>query len=108
MSQGISHDVFETGSIPLADLKPALKLQGTEVKFGDILIIRSGYLHSYNSKSKEELTQLSKRIPPGLLGVEQSQEMLQWIWENFSAIAGDQPSFECWRKCSSMIKISFL
>ena len=22
--------------------------------------------------------------------------MLRWIWENFSAVAGDQPSFERW------------
>jgi hypothetical protein len=30
-------------------------------------------------------------------GVEQSEEMLKWIWENFSAVAGDHPTFECWR-----------
>jgi hypothetical protein len=28
--------------------------------------------------------------------VEQSEEMLRWIWENFSAVAGDQPAFEAW------------
>lgn len=22
--------------------------------------------------------------------------MAQWIWENFAAVAGDQPSFEAW------------
>ena len=68
------------------------------MKFGDILIIRSGYMHSYNSKSKEELAGLAKRVPPNLIGVEQSEEVLQWVWENFSAVAGDQPSFERWRK----------
>jgi hypothetical protein len=68
------------------------------VKFGDILIIRSGYMHSYNSKSKEELVKLAQKVPPNLIGVEQSEEVLQWIWENFSAVAGDQPSFERWRK----------
>jgi len=68
------------------------------VKFGDILIIRSGYMHSYNSMSKEELVKLAQKVPPNLIGVEQSEEVLQWIWENFSAVAGDQPSFERWRK----------
>lgn len=22
--------------------------------------------------------------------------MIRWVWENFSAVAGDQPSFEAW------------
>lgn len=35
-------DAFETSPIPLEDLKACLAAQGTEVKFGDILLIRSG------------------------------------------------------------------
>lgn len=35
--------------------------------------------------------------PPGFTGVEQSDETMQWLWENFSAAGGDHPSFECWR-----------
>ncbi|KAL8822742.1 MAG: hypothetical protein Q9191_006528 [Dirinaria sp. TL-2023a] len=35
-------------------------------------------------------------VPPTLGGVEASEDMLEWIWNNFSAVAGDQPSFECW------------
>ena len=35
-------DAFETSPVPLEDLKACLAAQGTEVKFGDILIIRSG------------------------------------------------------------------
>jgi hypothetical protein len=75
-----------------------LEFQGTEVKFGDILIIRSGYMQSYNAKPKTELAKLAEINPPSFIGVEQSEDMLKWIWENFAAVAGDQPSFECWRK----------
>lgn len=53
---------------------------------------------TYNAMGKDELSALSKVVPPTFTGVEQSEEMLEWIWENFSAVAGDQPSFECWRK----------
>jgi hypothetical protein len=53
---------------------------------------------AYNAKSDDELSTLKSINPPAFSGVEQSEEMLQWIWENFSAVAGDQPSFECWRK----------
>lgn len=51
-----------------------------------------------NAKTPSEISTLQDTSPPPLTGVEQSEEMLKWIWENFSAVAGDQPSFECWRK----------
>jgi hypothetical protein len=38
----IPYSPFETGSIPLKHLLATAESQGTEIKFGDILIIRSG------------------------------------------------------------------
>ncbi|KAK4981178.1 hypothetical protein LTR66_010173 [Elasticomyces elasticus] len=38
----IEYEAFKTGSIPLKDLKAVAESQGTEIKFGDILLIRSG------------------------------------------------------------------
>ncbi|KAI9721095.1 MAG: hypothetical protein M1812_002576 [Candelaria pacifica] len=93
---GIDYEPFKTGSIPLKYLKATAEAQGTEIKFGDILIIRSGYLAAHNSMTTSEIQSYAKVNPPNLSGVEQSEEMLQWIWENFSAVAGDQPSFECY------------
>jgi hypothetical protein len=40
------YDPFKTGSIPLKDLLAVAKAQGTEIKFGDILIVRSG-IHAF-------------------------------------------------------------
>lgn len=57
-----------------------------------------GYMAQYNALPRSDLEALSKVSPPTFFGVEQSIDMLQWIWENFSAVAGDHPSFECWRK----------
>lgn len=37
-----AYDSFDSTSISLADLQACLEAQGTEVKFGDILFIRSG------------------------------------------------------------------
>lgn len=59
----------------------------------------------YNDKTRPELEALSKVLPPSFFGVEQSTEVLQWIWENFSAVAGDQPSFECWRECFEAVAV---
>ncbi|MCJ1254541.1 hypothetical protein MMC24_002356 [Lignoscripta atroalba] len=96
LKQDIPYHPFKTGSIPLEHLKATAHAQGTEVKFGDILIIRSGYIATFNELSKNETEAHAKVVPPLLSGVEQSEEILEWIWGNFSAVAGDQPSFECW------------
>lgn len=89
---------FQIGSITVGELKEVAKWQGTKIRFGDIMFIRSGYMASHNQTSRDELEVLRKKMPPNFFGVEQSEEFLQWVWENFSAVAGDQPSFECWRE----------
>ncbi|KAI1173680.1 hypothetical protein F4777DRAFT_425850 [Nemania sp. FL0916] len=88
------YDSFASVSIPLEDLQACLKSQGTELKFGDILFIRSGFMSSLASKSAPELARYRAASPHRFGGVEQSQDMLRWIWDNFSAVAGDQPAFE--------------
>lgn len=91
-----AYDPFQQGSIPLKDLKAVAESQGTEIRFGDILIVRTGFTVAQNSKTEDELSAIKDLKPPPLSGVEQSEEMLKWIWENFAAVAGDQPAFECW------------
>ncbi|KAL8738841.1 MAG: hypothetical protein Q9181_000445 [Wetmoreana brouardii] len=76
------YDPFETGSITLEQMQAVLRAQG--------------YLHGYKQLSHEGIEALASVVPPQLSGVEQSEAVLEWIWNNFSAVAGDQPSFECW------------
>jgi hypothetical protein len=89
-------DAFKTDPIRLEDLLATAKEQGTEIHFGDILLVRSGYMVSLASKSASEISAQHAVEPSTFIGVEQSEEMLRWIWENFSAVAGDQTTFECW------------
>ncbi|KAI0108639.1 hypothetical protein GGR51DRAFT_514474 [Nemania sp. FL0031] len=91
-----NYDSFESVSIPLEDLQACLKAQGTELKFGDILFIRSGFMASLATKTAEDLSTYRDVEPHHFGGVEQSEDMLRWIWDHFAAVAGDQPSFECW------------
>lgn len=93
LAQGRQHDAFATQAISLADLKAVAAAQGTEIRFGDILLVRSGYMAAYNQMNAEELEALRTKQPPSFAGVEQSEEMLQWMWENFAACAGDHPSW---------------
>lgn len=87
---------FETTPIKLEWLKDILAWQGTQLKFGDILVVRSGYFPSYYALTDSEVATLEAMHPPNLGGVEQTEQALQWIWENFSAVAADHPSFEQW------------
>ncbi|KAI1262119.1 hypothetical protein F5Y18DRAFT_160580 [Xylariaceae sp. FL1019] len=91
-----NYDAFETVSIPLEDLEACLKAQDTELKFGDILFIRSGFMAALATKSSEQIWNHQDVVPHPFGGVQQSEEVLRWIWDHFSAVAGDQPSFEVW------------
>jgi hypothetical protein len=95
LKQGREHHPFETGGISAADLKQVAKDQGTEIKFGDILLIRSGYMDAYSKLSRSEIETLRAKQPLTFTGVEQSDDMMEFLWSNFSA-AGDHPSFEAW------------
>lgn len=96
LKQGREHRAFEKGSIPCRDLLQVARDQGTQIKFGDILLVRSGYVNAYNKLSRAEVEALKAKSPPELVGVEQSEEMLEFLWSNFSAAGGDHPSWEAW------------
>lgn len=81
-----------------------LAAQKTEVAFGDILIIRSGFMAAYRAESAEQLEKLAKVNPPSCTGVEQSEELVEWVWSNFSAVAGDQPAFESFRESDTLLE----
>ncbi len=55
-----------------------------------------GWLNSLNSKPAAEISTLQQTFPHKFIGVEQSEGMARWLWTNFSALAGDHPTFEAW------------
>ncbi|KAL6244443.1 hypothetical protein RBB50_008685 [Rhinocladiella similis] len=94
-------EAFHTSGIKFEWLLETLKWQnGTQPRFGDILVVRSGFFKEYRRLVADgddaEIQRLVKMSPPGLGGVEQSDQVLRWIWEHFSAVASDHPSFERW------------
>ncbi|KAI1390916.1 uncharacterized protein F4822DRAFT_167000 [Hypoxylon trugodes] len=90
------YNSFKSDSIPLSSLQACLAAQGTSIKFGDILFIRSGFTASHATLSASTLSSLQSIIPPSFGGIERSIPLLRWLWSNFSAVAGDQPSLESW------------
>lgn len=97
------YDAFSSDSaISLEELKKVAKAQGTTFRFGDILIVRSGFMAAYAKKSAEELRAHQETQPRSFGGVEQGEEVLEWLWENgFAAVAGDAPAFERWSELIS-------
>lgn len=88
---------FRKSEITLADLRAVAGAQGTAFHPADILIIRTGYIAAYTaalSADPEGLEAHVKQVPPSCIGIERSEPMLRFIWENFAAIAGDQPALE--------------
>ena len=77
LANKLSYDPLKTGSISLDQLKAVARARGTRIHFGDILIIRSGYITTFNDLSDGEAKMYASVMPPTLSGVEQSEEMLQ-------------------------------
>ena len=97
-SKGLEYNVLPSDKDPtpitLDQIKAVLAEQGTDIRFGDILIIRTGFTAEHNSASSAEKATVSKSMKGS--GVQQTEAMLAWLWENFSAVAGDHISFEMW------------
>jgi hypothetical protein len=92
------YNPLETYSIPLTNLKKCIDQQNLQFQSGDILFIRSGFVTIYSTLDIPTRQKLAAVNPTPAAGVEQSEQMLEWIWNNqFSAVAGDAPAFEAWR-----------
>lgn len=94
-AHNIPVEPFTSTPIRLAHLQQLISEQNIEFRTGDILLIRSGFIEAYERLSAEEQQALANRPSPDFLGLEASEEVLRWIWsQEFSAVAGDAPSFE--------------
>ena len=89
-------------------MKEILKEQGTEVKWGDILIVRSGWMKEYFRLEKEELAKLTSEQEPPVCGVEQTGECLQCEFcifrQSFLIPAGERMrTTDIWKQGSGRI-----
>ncbi|GAM83708.1 hypothetical protein ANO11243_016970 [Dothideomycetidae sp. 11243] len=95
-------DLAAAGKEQGIDIRPAA--QGGDVHIGDMLFIRSGWVKSYYSKSRDERKRLGER--PSTMGqdnecifsgVSQEEKVIDWLHDcYFASVAGDAPAFEAW------------
>jgi kynurenine formamidase len=77
-------------------LEETLKAQGTELRKGDILLIRFGWLRWYQQIATAQTRALlvERQVHPGLA---QSHDIVGWLWDNrISLVAADNFALECW------------
>jgi hypothetical protein len=79
------------------DLLDTLEAQGTEVRTGDVLLIRTGWIGWYQRLSPAERAEIAP-VPaltnPGLVAEEETARVL---WNlHPAAVAADNPGFELW------------
>ncbi|KAH7141880.1 putative cyclase-domain-containing protein [Dactylonectria macrodidyma] len=96
---GKSYDVNTRHPISADDLKACAKAQGVKFQYGDILLVRTGWIETYNSMSQEERVKLSQ-VPAfqhTFVGVDQHPDVADFLHDNyFSVVASDTPAFEVW------------
>jgi kynurenine formamidase len=95
-SQGIKYSPIEHHAITVQDLEAVAAAQSTELRPGDILLVRSGFVRWYNEATEEQRI-AGTRNGSAWAGVEGSKESVEWIWDHhFAAVAGDANAFELW------------
>lgn len=84
-------DQTSNEQISVEDLEASLALQGSEMLPGDILLVRTGWLHAVRSGAIQ-LT--SPVVSPGLA---QSESIAEWLWNKQVALAAaDNVALEAW------------
>jgi kynurenine formamidase len=86
---------MERDIVTLADLKGALEYQGTTLKPGTILLVRMGWMESYEHCAPELKRSLSSFENVKAAGIEATREMAAWLWDQrVAAIGTDCPGVE--------------
>lgn len=86
---------FSRQVIPLTHLQSIIREQNISFRPGDVLFIRSGFGAAFDALEDSAQEALAQRPSADFIGVESSESMLKFLWENqFAAVAGDAPAFE--------------
>ncbi|HWF08722.1 MAG TPA: cyclase family protein [Bryobacteraceae bacterium] len=79
----------------LDELKAALDDQKTVLKPGTILLVRTGWVESYEALSPDEKAAVAPIEKLNSAGVEATREIVEWLWNNqVAAIGTDCPGVE--------------
>lgn len=93
------YDPFTTYKLTVKDLKECAEGEGVTFQVGDILLVRTGWLHTYSSLQRAEREERAKMdiSTHQYTGLESSEEMKDFLHDTyFAAAATDSMNFEAW------------
>lgn len=94
-AQGRPVRPLERDPYSLPDLEGALAAQGTMLQPGTILLVRTGWMESYERCTGEEKAALAPFEKLKCTGIEPSRELASWLWNHrVAAIGTDCPGVE--------------
>jgi kynurenine formamidase len=94
-AQGTPLDYHSSQTIDAATLEACRKAQGVEIRTGDLLLFRTGWLDWLRKQPANVQTELAEHlVVPGLLA---GREMAAYLWDlHIAAIATDLIAVEAW------------
>jgi kynurenine formamidase len=93
--QGKPVHPLERDPYSLADVQGALEAQGATLKPGTILLVRTGWMESYERCTPEEKAAMAPFGKIQCTGIEPSRELAAWLWnQRVAAIGTDCPAVE--------------
>ncbi|KFG85626.1 hypothetical protein MANI_017067 [Metarhizium anisopliae] len=100
---GVEYSAFSNHAVPLRLLKQIADEEKVVFQRGDVLFVRIGATREWDTRmSPADKLAYGSDPNPQHTGVEGTEEMLRWIWdEGFAAVAGDAISFEVYPKQDS-------
>jgi hypothetical protein len=89
----IHYDPSDRFTFSEIDLERVAEEQKIQFKYGDLLFVRSGYVHWYNNSTDKVRKQGAAKSGYG--GLDSTAPAREWLWNHhFAAVAGDAPAFE--------------
>jgi kynurenine formamidase len=94
---GRSYDPGASYAFSVAELEEAREAAGVELRPGDVLILRTGFMRWYQELPDAERERISARAELKACGIEHTEDMARWLWESHVAAAAcDCPALEVW------------
>ena len=86
-------DPFASRSISPEELEAAAGRQGVELRPGDVLCVRTGWMARYRRLDADERRRAA--TSHAFAGLAAGEEMARWLWDHrFAAVACDNPAVE--------------
>jgi kynurenine formamidase len=91
------YDPGSSYAFSVAELEEAREAAGVELRPGDVVILRTGFMRWYLEQPESEKERITSREELRACGIEHTEDMARWLWESHAAaMACDCPALEVW------------